>query len=195
MWGWLHCLWLRLIYHLLLHVRHGFRVAHLKRVLRSLHLWSPFQPVGVYVMQSVHLSFVLFNQNTPEQLLIYFLGEVSQCVTYYRLTIQSPGVYHVIDVQTSLAVQPWGAKNKESHVNKDLQVICLCLSEVVDGQMLQFVSKKSFEAKGSQSPSDSVCHMAHEHVVVQLHVVVEYVVVVSGGLVYLLFKLLLKRRI
>ena len=57
-------------------------------------------------MQSVHLSFVLFNQNTPEQLLIYFLGEVSQCVTYYRLTIQSPGVYHVIYVQTSLAVQP-----------------------------------------------------------------------------------------
>jgi hypothetical protein len=100
-------------------------------------------------MQSVHLSFVLFNQNTPEQLLIYFLGEVSQCVTYYRLTIQRPGVYHVIDVQTSLAVQPGGAKNKESHVHKDLQVIGLCLSEVVDRKMLQFVSKKSFEAKGS----------------------------------------------
>lgn len=40
-----------------------------------------------------------------------------------------------------------------------------------------------------------MCHVAHEHVVVQLHVIVEYVVVVSGGLVYLLFELLLERRI
>ena len=71
----LHCLRLRLIYHLLLHVNHGLRVAHLKRMLSSLHLGTLFQAVRVDVVQSVHLGFVLFNQNSPEQVLVYFLGE------------------------------------------------------------------------------------------------------------------------